>query len=107
VPLRRNRTYNPYVRETRLEGTVLQSIDIATMQGLGVLAIAFLGLCIAWGQWVTARSKLVLDLYDKRRAVYSKFHGLSATRQRRFSKLSFQNLVVALSSRVLVTRFGA
>jgi len=51
------------------------SIDIATLQALGVLAIAFLGVCIAWGQWVTARSKLILDLYDKRRAVYSKFHG--------------------------------
>ena len=31
----------------------------------------------------------------------------AGTRQRRFSKLSFQNFVWALSSRVLVTRFGA
>lgn len=41
----------------------------------GVLAVAFLGACIALGQWSTSRSKLILDLYDKRRAVYSQFHG--------------------------------
>ena len=41
----------------------------------GVLVLALLGVCITWGQWITARSKLILDLYEKRRVVYSKFHG--------------------------------
>jgi hypothetical protein len=50
-------------------------LEFQTLQALTLLAIAILGLCIAWGQWVTARTKLILDLYDKRRAVYSKFHG--------------------------------
>jgi hypothetical protein len=29
----------------------------------------------AWAQWTTARSKLILDLYEHRRKVYSDFHG--------------------------------
>lgn len=37
-------------------------------------AIAILGLCIAFGQWTTARHKLILDLYDRRRAIYSKIN---------------------------------
>jgi hypothetical protein len=45
----------------------LCSLDFPTLQALLILSIAFLGLCIAWGQWVTARSKLILDLYDNRR----------------------------------------
>jgi hypothetical protein len=42
---------------------------------LATPAIAFLGFCIAWGQWATARSKLILDLYEKRRQVFSELHG--------------------------------
>jgi hypothetical protein len=34
------------------------------------LVIAFLGACIAWGQWVTARSKLILDLFERRHDAY-------------------------------------
>ncbi len=33
-------------------------------------AIAFLGICIAWGQWHTARQSLVLSLFDKRYNLY-------------------------------------
>lgn len=33
-------------------------------------AIAFLGVCIAWGQWHTTRQKLILDLFDKRTEKY-------------------------------------
>jgi hypothetical protein len=45
------------------------------LQILATIAIAIFGACIAWGQWVTARSKLILDLYEHRRKVYSDFHG--------------------------------
>lgn len=44
------------------------------MSGWIAGAIAVLGLCIAWGQWTTARHKLILDLYDRRRAIYSKIN---------------------------------
>ena len=53
----------------------LMSFHIADLQAFGTVALAMLGAGIAWGQWVTARSKLILDLYEKRRAVYSKFRG--------------------------------
>jgi hypothetical protein len=33
-------------------------------------AIAAFAVAIAWGQWYTARSKLVLDLFDQRMKVY-------------------------------------
>jgi hypothetical protein len=42
---------------------------------LATPAIAFLGACIAWAQWSTARWKLVLDLYEHRRKVYTALHG--------------------------------
>ena len=44
-------------------------------QTLATIAIAVLGACIAWGQWVTARSKRLLDLHEHRWKVYSNFHG--------------------------------
>ena len=42
---------------------------------LATLAVALLGFAIAWGQWTTARTKLILDLFERRREVYSAFRG--------------------------------
>ncbi len=47
----------------------------ASWRDYGLIVVGSIGVGIAWGQWVTARSKLILDLYEKRREVYSKFHG--------------------------------
>jgi hypothetical protein len=62
------------------------------------IAIAFLAVCIAWGQWVTARSRLILDLYDKRRAVYTKFHGPigKAVREGRCDHENYFDFIVVL-----------
>ena len=74
------------------------TLEFQTLQALGILAIAFLGLCIAWGQWVTARTKLILDLYDKRRAVYSRFHGPigEAMREGRSDFANYRDYIVVL-----------
>ena len=48
---------------------------IEWLREYAVLFVGVAGVGIAWGQWYTARTKLILDLYDKRRAVYSAFHG--------------------------------
>ena len=47
----------------------------ASWRDYSLIVVGSIGVGIAWGQWVTARSKLILDLYEKRREVYSKFHG--------------------------------
>jgi hypothetical protein len=41
------------------------------LQALSTPAIAVLGLTIAWAQWTTSRSKLVLDLFEQRAKIYS------------------------------------
>lgn len=43
---------------------------VTTLSALLTPTIALLGLVIAGNQWITARRKLKLDLYDKRLAVY-------------------------------------
>jgi hypothetical protein len=48
---------------------------LKVLSALATPAIALLGFAIAWGQWATARSKLILDLFEKRREVYSAFRG--------------------------------
>jgi hypothetical protein len=47
---------------------------------------------------VTARSKLILDLYDKRRAVYSKFHGPigQAMREGRSDLENYRDYIIVL-----------
>jgi hypothetical protein len=42
---------------------------------LATLAVALLGFAVAWGQWTTTRSKLILDLFERRREVYSDLLG--------------------------------
>jgi hypothetical protein len=40
------------------------------LSGLIASAIALLAVAIAWGQWYTARLKLILDLFNQRMEVY-------------------------------------
>jgi hypothetical protein len=46
---------------------------LKVLSALSTPAIAVLGIAIAWGQWATARSKLILDLYEHRRKIYDAF----------------------------------
>ncbi len=43
---------------------------ILVAQALATPALALLGLAIAWAQWRTSRSKLVLDLHEQRMGIY-------------------------------------
>lgn len=45
----------------------------AYMTALFTPVVAFLGVLIAYRQWVTARDKLRLDLFERRLAIYSAF----------------------------------
>lgn len=46
---------------------------LKALSALSTPAIAILGLGIAWAQWATSRSKLVLDLHNQRAQAYAKF----------------------------------
>ncbi len=48
---------------------------LKVLAALSTPAIAVLGLTIAWAQWATARSKLVLDLHDQRVQAHAAFQG--------------------------------
>lgn len=45
-------------------------MDGATALGMLSVAVALLAAAIAWGQWYTAREKLILEIFDKRFSVY-------------------------------------
>jgi hypothetical protein len=64
---------------------------------LVALAIAIWGSSIAWGQWVTARSKLVLDLYEHRLKAYDAFRGPigQAVRDGASDTINFLDYIVA------------
>ncbi len=46
------------------------------LQALSTPAIGLLAAVIAWGQWRVARNKMVLDLFDKRMAVYDELRNI-------------------------------